>query len=522
MPFLCYDEFRLYHLIVYWQRVIGGYCLKRDFLQQLQLDENHVIECKLAQGGLPVSIWETYSSFANTEGGTIFLGVKENRDSFTIEGLNDRQISKYRKEFFSTLNNRKKVSKNILLNHHVVDVEVEGKKLLRIDVPAADRHDKPIYIGTDPLEGTYRRDYEGDYKCTEDEIRAMFSDQRDQSVDSQVLDEMELDVFHADTIKSYRNLFQQLHEGHPWNALLNDEFLIKLRAAAKNKDGGVSPTIAGLLMFGESYHITEVFSNYFLDYREETDDPEVRWLFRTTSDEGDWSGNLFDFYFKVINRLDDDIAVPFGNRRDGVRVDHVDVHEALGEAVANALVHSNYYGRRGIVIIKHKKKISISNPGTLRITKDEFFAGGNSDPRNPNLLKMFGFINIGERAGSGIDKILSAWKEQKWKDPEFEIILRPVERVTVRLEVGQVVYIPGVVDIVDYHNYKDLKEEAFKRIESYLKVFGYISTKKAIELSGYKSRTSARNLLSDMEEKGLVVREGEGAGTKYVYKHRKE
>lgn len=110
---------------------------------------------------------------------------------------------------------------------------------------------------------------------------------------------------------------------------------------------------------------------------------------------------MFDFFYKVTNRIDDDIAVPFVNRRDGVRVDRVDVHDALGEAVANALVHANYYGKRGIVIVKHGKKITISNPGTIRITKEEFYAGGNSDPRNSNLLKIFGFVNVGERAGSG-------------------------------------------------------------------------------------------------------------------------
>ena len=53
-------------------------------------------------------------------------------------------------------------------------------------------------------------------------------------------------------------------------------------------------------------------------------------MFRTHSDEGDWSGNLYDFYYKVINRIDDDIAVPFVNRKDGYRVDRVDVHAALG------------------------------------------------------------------------------------------------------------------------------------------------------------------------------------------------
>ena len=69
--------------------------LKREFLDTLQLDENHERECKLAEGGVPESLWETYSAFANTDGGTILLGVKEHRDLFTVNGLTDRQIAKY-------------------------------------------------------------------------------------------------------------------------------------------------------------------------------------------------------------------------------------------------------------------------------------------------------------------------------------------------------------------------------------------------------------------------------------------
>ena len=63
-------------------------------LKALQLDENHERECKLA---LP-SIWETYSM--NTEGGSILLGIKEHRDSFTIQGLSEKQIIKIRNEQF--------------------------------------------------------------------------------------------------------------------------------------------------------------------------------------------------------------------------------------------------------------------------------------------------------------------------------------------------------------------------------------------------------------------------------------
>lgn len=69
--------------------------MKQYILNELNLGEDHERECKLATGGLPESIWETYSSFANTNGGTILLGIREHRDSFTVEGLTDKQIVKY-------------------------------------------------------------------------------------------------------------------------------------------------------------------------------------------------------------------------------------------------------------------------------------------------------------------------------------------------------------------------------------------------------------------------------------------
>jgi len=217
--------------------------VKQEILNQLELKEKHEYECKLAANGLPVSIWETYSSFANTDGGTMFLGIKEHRDSFTVEGLSEKQVIKYQKDFWSIVNDRHKVSKNILLNHHVYPVVVEGKTILRIDVPAADRHDKPVYIGVDPMKGTYRRDYEGDFLCSEEAVRAMFADQRDGGTDTEVLDNMALDALNTDTIKGYRIVFEQLHQGHPWNLLENDEFLMKLRAVAKNNKGELSPTM---------------------------------------------------------------------------------------------------------------------------------------------------------------------------------------------------------------------------------------------------------------------------------------
>lgn len=179
--------------------------------------------------------------------------------------------------------------------------------------------------------------------------------------------------------------------------------------------------------------------------------------------------------------------------------------------------HANYYGRRGILVVKKGKELSISNPGTIRVTKEEFYAGGNSDPRNPNILKMFGFVNVGERAGSGIDKIMTAWAEQNWKKPEFDFSERN-DRVTLTLEVGQVVYIPRAADIRK-ENINQAEATAVtkeEKILEYIRRNGSISSQEAADIGGYNSKTGARKLLDKMIAKDLIKKVGKGPATKYV------
>lgn len=168
-------------------------------------------------------------------------------------------------------------------------------------------------------------------------------------------------------------------------------------------------------------------------------------------------------------------------------------------------------------MVKKGKELTISNPGTIRVTKEEFYAGGNSDPRNPNILKMFGFVNVGERAGSGVDKIMTAWKEQNWKEPEFDFSERS-DRVTLKLEVGQVVYIPGAADIrnetIDQPEQKPMSKE--EKVLEYIRQNGSISTQKVMDLCNYKSRTGARNLLEKLMNSGKIQKVGENANTIYT------
>ena len=69
----------------------------RDFLNDLLTKkESEDLEFKHASGGFPGSFWDTYSAFANTEGGTIILGVEEKDGAFYLDILPDDVVEKYK------------------------------------------------------------------------------------------------------------------------------------------------------------------------------------------------------------------------------------------------------------------------------------------------------------------------------------------------------------------------------------------------------------------------------------------
>lgn len=414
---------------------IGGKSV--DIKALIKNYESATLECKKSSGGLPNSLWETYSAFANTNGGTILLGIEQINKELFIRGVQSPQD--LIKMIWDNLNNAQKVSVNILSDRHVYVENTDGMDIVVIEVPRADRHDKPVYIGNDCFSGSFRRNFEGDYRCTKSEVKNMLRDQADITQDSKILTNMSLDAFDKESIRRYRIRFSNLKPNHVWNPLDQEEFLYKIGAIKRStEDSKEYPTVAGLLMFGEESAITEEFPEYFLDYREKYDKTN-RWTDRVSSNTGDWSGNIFDFYYRIISKLTADLKVPFQLVGGVERLDDTRVHQAMREALANALIHANYYGRQGIVIEKTKNETIISNPGGLRISLAEALEGGISDPRNPVIFKMFSLINVGERAGSGLSNIQRAWEEQRWKKPLLIETFEP-ERTTLKLKIETFTY----------------------------------------------------------------------------------
>lgn len=147
-----------------------------DFLREYR--EDNRIEAKRAQGGLPHSLWETYSAFANTLGGVILLGVAEADDKslFSVPLFNPQELMD---EFWSMVQDPTVVSANILKPEDVQIFKSDGNPVVAIFVPRADFRSRPVYLGSDPYTGTYYRRGEGDFRCPRHEVEAMLQDRRD-------------------------------------------------------------------------------------------------------------------------------------------------------------------------------------------------------------------------------------------------------------------------------------------------------------------------------------------------------
>ncbi len=379
--------------------------------------EDNRREVKAAEGGLPQNLWDTYSAMANTYGGVIICGVKERKDgSWFTTGLKD--VSKLKKNFWNQINDRKKVSINLLRDQDVTSYEVGSDVILVIKVPMADRETKPVYLNSDMFKYTFKRNNEGDYHCTDAEIRALLRDQPRKTIDGKILTNMSIEDFDEESIKQYRFLFEAKRPGHVFLSMPENKFLEAIGAAKEAEDGTIYPTCAGLLMFGKEYKILYEYDMYFLDFREHLL-PDVRWTDRIQSQSGDWSGNVFDFFTRVAAKLVLDLKKPF-KLVDMVRIDETPIHDAVREALVNCLVNADFFEPRGVVIDKYPDKIIFRNPGTSIVGKKQMLRGGESEPRNSGIMKMFNLIGYGERAGSGVPDIYAVWKDAGYVEPTVE------------------------------------------------------------------------------------------------------
>jgi len=481
--------------------------MKTDLRQVLACGEHAGLECKLARNDVPVSVWATYSAFANTHGGTILLGIREDAEEsdpakrFKVVGVEDAE--KIRRDFWNIVHNPEKVSHNILREDDVRIVEAEGKKIVVVNVPQASYTVKPVYINNNLSRGAFRRNHEGDYHCTDQELRMMMRDANDDGNDRTFLPHYTMDDIDDTTLKHYRQIFLTSNPDHVFNNLDDKEFLRQLGGYIVNRETQEEGlTMAGLLMFGKGLSVRERFSNLRMDYIDKTHlIGDERYSDRITYD-GTWENNVFNFMRMVLPRLTRDLPRPF--RMEGMqRIDDTPQHKAVREALTNAIIHADFMLNGLLRVEKCNDRFVLTNPGLLKIPVRQIYEGGETKARNQQMQIMLRMIGYGENLGSGFPLILSAWNEKHWLKPEL------IEQPDL-MQVKLILHIEAEAQNVTKDDTKDVTKELSERQSRVLSEMQQNSSITIPELSsrmGVTERTIKRDI-DLLQKRGLLTREG--------------
>ena len=415
------------------------------------------MEFKSARGGIPASLWESYSAFANTDGGIIVLGVQGKNGLLTLDGLTEETVTRYKKNFWDCAHNKEKVSVCLPREDDIKMDVIDNSWILICRIPRASYDQRPVYLTPNPFGNTYRRNHEGDYLCTDAEIRRMFADaEHDRHPqDGRILKgydfARDIDI---ETLHQYRQTFASLQPTHPWVGISDMEFLKKIGAYATEFETGEEGfTLAGILMFGKYDSITNNSGDpgFFVDYRERiaTDDPNVRWTNRIYPD-GMWEANLYQFYVRVYNRLIQSLPRPF-MMKDGIRQEETPAHDAVREALINCIIHEDVNAMGHIIVERTEEALIFRNPGMMLVSRQQYFEGGRSICRNPILQRMFMRL---------VDKIVSGWRYLGWPVPVVTEETRP-DYVVLTMPVG----IPGKKDPTRKTGKKNRQEKPVRKTD---------------------------------------------------------
>ncbi|MBP3843142.1 MAG: winged helix-turn-helix transcriptional regulator, partial [Prevotella sp.] len=367
---------------------------------------------------------------------------------------------------------------------------------------------KPIYLNGNVYKGTYRRNNEGDYHCTEAQVKAMIRDSNADGNDSILIEYYGMDDIDPDSLRQYRTEFRLENNTHVWNRVDDKTFLRNLGGYTEDRQTGREGlTLAGLMMFGKGLAIRDRFANFRMDYLDMSHlVGDERYHDRLTYD-GLWENNLYQFFRIVSPKIQFDLPKPFKLEKGWKRKDDTPQREAVREAFTNAIIHCDLMMDAGILRIeKRDDRLCFRNPGLLKLPVETIYRGGNSKARNPKIQNMLRMIGFGENVGSGFPKIIAAWKETSWGEPQL------LNKLDVD-EVELVLPVPstkssgaGVSEGVSNRVPNGVSDTA-KAIYSHIKDNPNISRSELVNLTGISLKNVQKHI-NRLKELGFIRRIG--------------
>ncbi|MCW2898396.1 MAG: putative transcriptional regulator [Streptosporangiaceae bacterium] len=379
------------------------------------------VEVKKAHGGLPKSLRETLSAFANTRGGVIILGLDE-AHGFSATGLPDP--ARLAANLGSMCSEDMEPPLRPLIKIHTY----KGVQILVAEVPEVDPAQKPCFSrGMGITKGSYIRVSDGDRRLSAYEVQVMLSSRGQPREDEQAVRGANLDQLDATSVDA---LIARLRTTRPYAFKDLDRLAVLRRAKVlvTGNDNEDVASLGGLLALG-SYpqeHFPQLMVT-FVHYPTESGSRSGERFLDNVTLEGSIPVMVRDTLAAIRRNMSRRAVIAGAGRQDVWEYPET----ALREAVVNALVHRDLSsGARGtqVQVEMYPDRLTIRNPGGLfgPVTVDSLGEEGISSARNATLIKLLEDVplpgetrTVCENRGSGIRAMLDALLAAGMSPPQF-------------------------------------------------------------------------------------------------------
>ena len=417
--------------------------MERDeLIERLKGYEWNDVEFKEARDAVPRSAYETVSAFANTAGGHLVFGVKENGKDFEIVGV--LSVDKVQGDFLTTLCQRNKISVPLEVKE---ELHRQGNAdLLVFYVPEASRAEKPVYLNGDIRRSFVRRGG-SDIRCSDNERDRFLVDAATERFDGRVVEHDPDTVFDSASLRWYRETYER-RPGNRFHADLSDMDFLGEMGLLAHRDGRRTPTQAAVLLFGCNAAFRQLLPRPVVDCQRFTvprgqADTGARWMDRTVLDE-----NLIRTWRALVNWYERFAEHPFRIdpttlQRDDTPPDYL----AYRESLVNLLMHQDYSDHARKPEVRHYADQTVFwNPGDAFATADDLLEPGAKEVRNPRIVNAFRRIGLSENAGWGLRDVFRNWQQLGNVPPRltndkgrkcFELVLLKEELLSERQRLFQ-------------------------------------------------------------------------------------
>ena len=415
---------------------------KAELIERLKGYEWRDIEFKEARRAVPKNAYETVSAFANTEGGHLVFGVRQNGDDFEVVGV--LAVDKVQGDFLTTLRQSNKISV-------VLDVEEElhrqgDAELLVFYVPEANRAEKPVYLDGNVNRSFVRRGG-SDIRCSVSERDRFLVDAASERFDGRAVERDPETAFDGDSIRWYRETYER-RPGNRSRAELSDLDFLDEMGLLVERDGRRTPTRAAVLLFGCDAAFRQLLPRPVVDCQRfalshDEADTGLRWIDRTVLDENlirTWRA-LVDWYERFAERPFRIDAATF--QRDDTPPDYL----AYRESLVNLLIHQDFSDQGRKAEVRHYADQTVFwNPGDAFTDAADLIEPGEKEVRNPRIVTAFRRIGLSENAGWGLRDVFRNWQQLGNVPPRitndkgrkcFELVLLKEELLSERQRLFQ-------------------------------------------------------------------------------------